>query len=145
MFRIRFDFLAQLADKGHDVVVVKGIVVLPDLCIDLFLGKYLPGVLRKKEQEIKFSAGKFDRISVNRNGTFACVQAQFADMERFCIPIESRVPANQRLDSGQKLLEAEWLCQIVVSAHAQARNLIRLTIFRRQHENRNIRFASKFG
>lgn len=40
LLRIGLDLLAQLADKGHDVAVVKGVFLRPYLGVNLLFGKY---------------------------------------------------------------------------------------------------------
>lgn len=56
MLGIGFNFFAKLTDKGHNVAVIKGVGVLPDLRINLFFGKYPSLVGGEKKEKIKFLA-----------------------------------------------------------------------------------------
>ena len=58
-----------LADKGHDVAVVKSVFFRPYLRINLFFCKDTPFVGRQKYKQIKFLAGQLHREILKRHGS----------------------------------------------------------------------------
>ncbi len=64
IFGIILNLLSQSSDMNHDIIVIKGIFVLPDRTINLLFGKDPSRILRKKHKQIKLLRRQIKRHAV---------------------------------------------------------------------------------
>ena len=118
------DLLAQVADVRLDDGRVAAEVVLPDVVEDLVAGQDPAGVGQQEAQELVLGGRQVDRPRPARRtrGRRRPSPGRRSVSQRRCA--SAALPAQDGLDAGHHLLEAEGLGDVVVAAEGQAPDLV---------------------
>ena len=114
---------------------------VPHGAVEFRRRKDLAGVLHEIIQDVIFLRRERDRLSVERDALRVMVKADAADRQlrrRFHRRAQLQESSQLRFDSRQHLHGVKGLCDIIVRAHAEAQNFVRILGFCREQNHRNI-------
>src|SRR6202142_4573516 len=113
----RVDLLAQVADVELDHVGLAAEVVVPHPVEDLRLRQHPPGVAHHEPQQLELGRGEVDKRAGAADPASVLFHGQVAPPgPPLAAGLGEVGSAQQPAQTGEDLLEAEWLGQVVIAA-----------------------------
>ena len=115
--------------------------LLPDGAVDLLRGKHRARMLHQQAQDVIFPRRERRRRTVHRDSLGRIVQLHAADAQQLRLhraAAELQIPPELRFHPRQHLHGVEWFCNVIVGAHVQAQDLIRVLGLRREQDDWNV-------
>src|SRR4029079_7381516 len=132
---IGVDLASQVGDVGLDDAGLTAEVVVPDVVEDLGLGQDPVRVEHEVAQQLELGRRHLDDAAAAPDLVGVVVELEIVEGERRGARLVATGTAQYRADTGDDLLEAERLGDVVVATHGQALDLVVDPVTRRDEDD----------
>ena len=146
LLRIVFDLFAQIAHVGIDSAFITSVALAQSSIEQLQTAVGTADILAKGGEDRIFGRGQVDDFAADSDFAAIQIDLQLAEGKLFFGRSLCGIdlgPAQDSLDAGLELAEAEGIGDIIICSQLQSQQLIDLFIASRDHDDRHCRMPSE--